>query len=420
MSGEIGALGDVVTGVALARAVEPEAGEGKSAAGDCLNCGTALTGNHCHMCGQKAKVHRTLSAFWHDLVHSVFHFDGKIWRTLPLLMFRPGQLTRRYVHGERAKFVSPLALFLFCVFLTYAVVSRAIPKDIGVNTPFTPAEAAKELASDRAEAINDIRELEQERAKAVADKENVGWIDGQLARNRAALNKLDAASAEVGQAAISARKMSIEQSRAETLVARLEGQLEAAQKAGQPVKHLEKELKSARTELALVKTAASVFQKKGVDTGEWNFTDLKFAGAGALNDAVKHATENPQLLAYKMQSSAYKFSWALIPISTPFLWSLFFWRRKFKMFDHAVFVTYSLCFMMALTAFGVLLWRVPALAGPATAAMVLLPPVHMFFQLKGAYSLGVFGALWRTFMLTSFAITALTLFALLILLLGLS
>ena len=76
-----------------------------------------------------------------------------------------------------------------------------------------------------------------------------------------------------------------------------------------------------------------------METG--NFTNIDLPGAGAFNDMVNHALKNPQLLLYKMQSSAYKFSWALIPISIPFVWLLFFWRREFHLFDHAIFVTYS-------------------------------------------------------------------------------
>ena len=72
-------------------------------------------------------------ASWHDLAHGVLHFEGKIWRTLPLLAWRPGELTRRYVEGERARFVSPIALFLFSVFLMFAVFSL-------VGGPFTSAE----------------------------------------------------------------------------------------------------------------------------------------------------------------------------------------------------------------------------------------------------------------------------------------
>ena len=96
-------FGTAVTGGLAARAMEPSAGEGDGAAGGaCLNCGTGLLGPHCHRCGQSGHIHRTLSAWWHDLAHGVLHMDGKTWRTLPLLAWRPGQLTRRYVAGERA------------------------------------------------------------------------------------------------------------------------------------------------------------------------------------------------------------------------------------------------------------------------------------------------------------------------------
>ena len=56
-------------------------------------------------------------------LHGVLHFEGKIWHTLPMLAWRPGELTRRYIDGERAKFVSPMALFLFSIFLMFAVAS---------------------------------------------------------------------------------------------------------------------------------------------------------------------------------------------------------------------------------------------------------------------------------------------------------
>src|SRR5688572_30455677 len=121
-------VGEAVTGGMAARAVEPAHGEAGEGAGACLNCGAELTGPYCHQCGQKAHIHRTIAAWWHDFLHSVLHLDGKFWRTLPMLAWRPGELTRRYVHGERAKFVSPLALFLFSAFLMLAVFSATDAK----------------------------------------------------------------------------------------------------------------------------------------------------------------------------------------------------------------------------------------------------------------------------------------------------
>ncbi|MET0273649.1 MAG: hypothetical protein ABW360_11725, partial [Phenylobacterium sp.] len=46
-------------------------------------------------------------------------------------------------------------------------------------------------------------------------------------------------------------------------------------------------------------------------------------------------------------------------------------------------------------------------------------PLHMFFQLKGAYGLRTFSALWRTFFLLIFCSIVLVLFGLAIVALGL-
>ncbi len=47
------------------------------------------------------------------------------------------------------------------------------------------------------------------------------------------------------------------------------------------------------------------------------------------------------------------------------------------------------------------------------------PPVHVFFQLRGAYMLNWFSALWRTFAMGIFASITLTIFGVLLLGLGL-
>jgi hypothetical protein len=122
------------------------------------------------------------------------------------------------------------------------------------------------------------------------------------------------------------------------------------------------------------------------------------------------AKANPDLLIYKLQANAYKYSWLLIPISVPFVWLLFAWRREFGLYDHTVFVTYSLSFMMlALTiagvggAFGL---------SPLVAIPVLYAPFHLYRQLRGTYGIGRVGALVRTAFLIAFAAAALTLWAL--------
>ena len=53
-------------------------------------------------------------------------------------------------------------------------------------------------------------------------------------------------------------------------------------------------------------------------------------------------------MLFKLKSNGYKYSWALIPLSVPFVWLLFPFSSRFRLYDHTVFVTYSLCFMLLL------------------------------------------------------------------------
>jgi hypothetical protein len=138
-------------------------------------------------------------------------------------------------------------------------------------------------------------------------------------------------------------------------------------------------------------------------------------GWARVDDRVNEALKNPQLLLYKLQSSAYKFAWALIPLSLPFMWLMFAWRRQYKVYDHAIFVTYSLSATMLLLA----LMAVVGATGLSSAWMLLLIPVHFFLQLKGAYQLSIGSALLRTIALLITAQIVLTLFSAILLLLGL-
>lgn len=332
--GELEAVADAVTGGVLGRAVEPGAGEadGHTHEKNCLNCGAELTGPFCHQCGQHAHVHRTLSAFFHDFLHGVLHFEGKIWRTLPLLAWKPGELTRRYIDGQRASFVSPIALFLFCVFLTFAVIGLT---SSAIDMTGISADAQKELVKDQ-------------------------------------------------------RKLTV-----------LETQRTTLAKAGQPTAKVDRKIADVKGEMAAL---------QAVKEGKIDAATFKIQNEflGGLDEGLGEAAKNPELLFYKIKTNAYKFSWALIPISVPFVWLLFPFNRRFRWYDHTVFVTYSLCFMMLLLSVGSII----ALVSQSVASIAwFVPPIHMYRQLRGAYGVSRWGAIWRTSMLTVFAFMAIGLFA---------
>lgn len=81
---------------------------------NCLNCGTTVAGRFCHQCGQEnVEVKESFLQLLRHFVEDLTHFDGKLWKTLKLLLFKPGSLTKFYMDGKRASFIHPIRMYLF-------------------------------------------------------------------------------------------------------------------------------------------------------------------------------------------------------------------------------------------------------------------------------------------------------------------
>jgi hypothetical protein len=108
----------------------------------CPNCGRLLDGAFCAGCGQKAAaLNPTLHDFFHDLTHELLHVDGKIFTSVRLLLLRPGLLSREWFEGRRARYISPIRLYLIFSVLFFAV--SAIGSSLDVNiTPLDRDEMA--------------------------------------------------------------------------------------------------------------------------------------------------------------------------------------------------------------------------------------------------------------------------------------
>jgi len=247
-----------------------------------------------------------------------------------MLAFRPGQLTREYIGGRRASYVSPLALFLFSVFIMFATIQNtAGDLDLGDKEKVTI---------------------------------NLGMTKGQQ---------------EVEKALTKSRAT--------------RGAIEAR---GGDTDDIDTDIAQQERALAAMRRIS----------GE----KLSSTGFSILDNVIDETQSNPKLMLYKMQSHAYKYSWALVPISVPFMWLLFPFSRRFHLYDHTVFVTYSLSFMTLLFAAGAVAGALGAssLAGVLT----LLPPIHMYKQLRGAYGCTRLGAAARTSALVVFATIALSIY----------
>ena len=369
MSMDVEPAGALATAGLVAKVIEGDAGK-KTVAHEhhsCANCGTPLAGAYCHACGQTAHVHRSLLHIVEELIHGILHFDTKSWHTLPLLFARPGLLTRRYIEGQRARYVSPLALFLFTVFLMFFVFSLLDNSNVVAKSAQNREEARKESTKDVEDARKLVERRRAELAKATTPDareeatEVLSDAEQDLKISEATLAGLDALPTSSGKAEPTSPSDSF--------------------RAG----------------------ANAALEKLG-----W---DSKYP---KLSHIARHALANPELTLYKLKSSAYKFAFMLVPIALPFLWLMFFWRKGIAIYDHAIFVLYSLSFMSLWLTIIVLL-GVTAFTGNFIPLALLVAPVHTFMQLKETYTLGWFSTAWRTVALMVVATIVFAFYTLLIL-----
>ena len=93
----------------------------------CLNCGEPLRGPFCSTCGQRAiPAYPTLRELAGDAWQELSGYDGRVVRTFRSLMRRPGALTLEVLEGHRARYVSPVRLYLVASVI-YFLVSAASP-----------------------------------------------------------------------------------------------------------------------------------------------------------------------------------------------------------------------------------------------------------------------------------------------------
>ena len=379
---DLEAAGGAVTAGVIAGAIEKPTGHAGAPHGACSDCGAEVAGNFCSNCGQAAHVHRTLLHLGEEILHGVMHFDGRLWRTLPLLILNPGRLTREWARGKRTRYVSPLAMFLFTLFVMFFALSFMPHQAVTLPSLPQQIEAQKEAIAEAEQVAAAARKEVDAAATAMETSDGSPPAFNSGARAGAAAGVL--AGAEAG---VIAEKAKLERLQKDAIEGRKDG------------------LASGSWQAQVADIAASAGE-----SGQTN----------GLTKAVAKKLKNPDLALYKLQQTIYKFAFLLVPLSIPFVALLFLWKRGFTLYDHGVFVLYSLTFMSLLLMAVVLVATTLKGAGAAAGTIAaLIVPVHMFAQLKGAYSLKVFSTLWRTVALLIFCEIAATLFIVSIIYLGL-
>lgn len=135
----------------------------------CKNCGTALKGHFCASCGQPDKdLDPPLHDLLHELVHEFVHLDGKILATLKALVLSPGRLSAEFLAGRRARYISPVRLYLTLSLLFFLLAAYS-PQRVVMQPQKPDKTAGLELQLGRGDA-KDSR-IEKVVSKAVSEPE---------------------------------------------------------------------------------------------------------------------------------------------------------------------------------------------------------------------------------------------------------
>ncbi len=161
----------------------------------CQNCGSELKGLYCHHCGQHDfDPNSSFGHTLHEFLESFFHWDGKFFRGIFDLLFRPGYLTVAYNAGKRASQIPPLRFYIFVSLIFFLTPSAEEPTPFGpinldadASVPAAPAAPAQDQTARPGEQPGTVKPAAGVKPRYVASlsddeagrfvREKLGHID---------------------------------------------------------------------------------------------------------------------------------------------------------------------------------------------------------------------------------------------------
>ncbi len=409
----------------------------------CKNCGTPLEGWFCHSCGQNADTHHRsiLHLIW-EAIEGMFHLDGRLANTLPLLFFKPGKLAKDYMEGRIVRHVPPFRTFLVALLLFIFSAEHAI-HGIRHQQELKEEKAAELLstpAGRKAKADEIRKEATDNRAARLADAAE--QRDGDLKEADADKAKIakeyadDVAKAEARYAKAMAEAQALQDNPnagAEALE-RLHGKGAAA--AAQ-IRDLDfqspDKLQAGANKIAEAQVAGQHFNvvvpdKDAPPVKVWSEPGVEVTtpgpgaehdkpaehgkNAGHAKDDIKNwfkeglakAVANPDYFLLVMFGWAHRLAVLLLPITGLSLALVYVNKRQYFIYDHLLVATNLLSFSFLIYA---ILFVLPGALVPLFLGIVQLwAPINLFQTLRGGYGSSIFGALLKTFIVWMISMTS--------------
>jgi len=365
----------------------------------CDNCGTALQGPWCHVCGQHG--HNPLRSVAHaveEVFESFWHVDGRIVRTLRDLCV-PGRLAANYLAGHRVRYLPPLRLFLILTVLTFFVGKLVLHfdpgRDVQANLGERPVSGLTVDTSDKANdadyakasTIAQVLAIRAEKQRDLLQARNdpqAGWFVNAI--GDVAREQIDD-RARVRMRALGATPEQLQA-------------LDASVSAGAP----------ATTPATTPETSAPAATDAPAAEHDGGFLQRWFAHrTERLKENAVRVKDNPDEFFRLVLGAVPGALFLLVPLFALCL-RLLYVRRPFGYLEHLVVAFYSHAFMLlALLADFVLIglggipglpgWAGGTLAAAGSMLLFLLVPLYLLWTQKRVYAQGWFITLAKYAML---------------------
>jgi hypothetical protein len=343
----------------------------------CRDCGAPISGNYCAACGQETRIETpTVRQFLHELVDQYVAVEGKLGRTLRVLLVQPGQLTLDYLEGRRQRYVRPLKLYLSVSVVFFGLLG-IVPDYLNPIVKVDP-EAEKEAQQALAEAQADADDDDDAAAKPGAGAPAAG-NSAPAANNSAPAAAAPPAPAADGSAPPTATNPSAE---AADLKQQIANEINAAIKSGDD-KNLGKDIKRTVDEQIKKSEAA----RGGLASKAKGFASLP-------------AKQQSRLLRAKLADDAPYAMFFLLPYFALLL-SWLYRKNGLRYGAHLLFSVHLHCFVFTLLLLGFL--PLPSLL---RTALWMGIAAYVFLALRRVYGGGWKRTVWREALLAGFYLVA--------------
>jgi len=332
----------------------------------CRNCGARVEDRFCTACGQLgADFQRPVWDLVASSIGDMFALDGRLWRSLPMLLLRPGRMTREYIDGRRARFVPPFRLFLLTSVIFFLTVFTVLE-----NQPW-------------------LKEFRFSPGDAPSGHIVIG---GETQFNIGKDNEADLADL---REKLAAEDLTPEQRQA------MEAALETGEQSGSLA--------------AFVRPDGSIDRdglRQSVVESNPDLSPAELATAQAAVDRMANFYENQERFGERMKEWAPRFTLLFLPIFSLLLAFSYAWHRKRYIYDHIITGLHFQTFVYVLSTLLILVSMVwPAVAPFSTAIGFLVLLVYLWRMLRVTYDTGYVMSFLRTGFLLTAAVVVLTLLA---------